>query len=306
MKNIPKELKQKADSQRWFNAIDFGEFQSRGREEPGASYFNGSLFGVFDIIENICVKNCRCIDLGSGSGLVALGLKEMGAQYVAAADGILHPAFNTAREITKIDIDFRLVGIERVTEERDWHGSFDLVVSSGVMYHLLNPFQLLHAAKKLLKPRGLFLLQTYCRLTDPNSALFLNSDKNINGDPTTYFVPGVNAVRGLLKLAVFDIFAERILTDYRNFVTFLSRNVTDPDNIIGRSRNTIAIHDRLKLNPNYNFGGYDFSDFISTGIESKIEVSNLEKKRIINEKEFHCKFPYNPNRMINPVGVKYI
>lgn len=299
------ELKAKANSQRWFNAIDFGEFQSRGRDKPGATYFNGSLFGVYDLLSHINVDGIRCIDIGSGSGLVALGLKKLGADYVAAADGIHHPAFDTALEITGLEVDYRLIGVENVASEVDWQGSFDLVVSSGLMYHLINPFQLVHAAKRLLKPHGLFLLQSFCKLNDPGAALYLNSEKNINGDPTTYFVPGINAARGMLKLGLFDVLAERTLTDSPGFVAFLAKSESDPGLVSDRQRNTKMIHDNLLRLPEYNFGGYAFADFVPSGESSLITTSAIDKYRQINESSFDCQFPLNPRVLENPVGALY-
>jgi 2-polyprenyl-3-methyl-5-hydroxy-6-metoxy-1,4-benzoquinol methylase len=301
-----KDLKAKASTQRWFNAIDFGEFQARGREASGATYFNGSLFGVFDLLSHIRIEGRRCIDIGSGSGLVALGLKKLGAAYVAAADGIHHPAFDTAREITGLEVDYRLIGVEHVAAESDWQGSFDLVVSSGLMYHLINPFELIHAAKRLLKPQGLFLLQSYCKRTDPAAALYLNSERNVNGDPTTYFVPGINALRGMLKLGVFEVLAERTLTDYSEFVAFLARSESDPNLVSQRATNTATIHERLMSNPSYNFGGYSFADFVrARDGKSSIEVSPLEAHRQIKEDSFDCRFPLNPRKLTNPIGAKY-
>jgi SAM-dependent methyltransferase len=299
------ELKAKASTQRWFNAIDFGEFQARGREEAGATYFNGSLFGVFDLLSHIQIEGRRCIDIGSGSGLVALGLKKLGASYVAAADGIHHPAFDTAREITGLDVDYRLIGVEHVAKEPDWQGSFDLVVSSGLMYHLINPFELIYAAKKLLKPQGLFVIQSFCRLNDPGAGLYLNSERDMTGDPTTYFVPGVNALRGMLKLGLFEILAERTLTDYSEFVAFVARSESDPRQVSDRPRNTEKIHEILTRKPEYNFGGYAFGDFTCKGEDSAIKISAIEARRQINEASFDCQFPLNPRKLTNPIGATF-
>lgn len=57
------------------------------------------------------VKGRRCIDIGSGRGLVALGVKQFGADYVAAPDAIHHQAFDVASDITGDEIDLRLIGM---------------------------------------------------------------------------------------------------------------------------------------------------------------------------------------------------
>jgi 2-polyprenyl-3-methyl-5-hydroxy-6-metoxy-1,4-benzoquinol methylase len=296
----------RADAVRWFNAFDFGAFQARGRDLPDATYFNGSLFGTFDLLRQVDVRGSRCIDIGSGSGLVALGLKQLGAEYVAAADAIHHPAFDVARDITGHDIDFRLVGMEKLTSQEDWIHSFDVVVTSGLMYHLWSPFELVFACRKLLKRNGVLVIQSLCEIDDPRAALYLNSERNVNGDPTTYYVPGVNALRGMLKAACLNIVAERQLTRFPKFVAFMCRAVGDPSEVSGRAPNLLKMHDRLKNDVNYNFGGYNFGEIIESAPLSKVKVATqLTPSLTLDERTYDCTWPYNPKALLNPVGVKY-
>jgi 2-polyprenyl-3-methyl-5-hydroxy-6-metoxy-1,4-benzoquinol methylase len=299
-------LRARANSVRWFNAFDFGEFQARGREVAGANYFNGSLFGTFDLLSSIDLRNLRCIDVGSGSGLVALGMKALGAAYVAAADAIHHPAFDIAREITGHEIDFRLVGMEKLGKEADWVHSFDVVTTSGLMYHLWSPFELIFACRKLLKHNGLLVIQSLCEVNDPRAALYLNSERNINGDPTTYYVPGVNALRGMLKAACFNILAERRLTRLSTFVAFMARGVNDTTAVDNRAPNLIKIHEHLRADPSYNFGGYSFSEIVEQAPRSDAQVrSGLTPHVVIDEESHECRWPYNPKVLSAPVGLTY-
>jgi 2-polyprenyl-3-methyl-5-hydroxy-6-metoxy-1,4-benzoquinol methylase len=296
----------RADAVRWFNAFDFGAFQARGRDVPGATFFNGSLFGTFDLLGSIDISKRRCIDIGSGSGLVALGMKQLGASYVAAADAIHHPAFDVAREITGHDVDFRLIGMEKLTQQADWVGSFDVVVTSGLMYHLWSPFELVFVCRKLLRRGGLLIIQSLCEIDDPRAALYLNSERNVNGDPTTYYVPGVNALRGMLKGACFNIIAERQLAHWKKFVAFMARAVSDPSEVSERAPNLVTMHDRLKVNPGYNFGGYDFREIMEDKASSDVShAADLPAAMVIEEASYDCRWPYNPKRLVDPVGVTY-
>lgn len=298
---------EEANKLRWFNALDFGDFQTRGREADNASYFNGSLFGVFDILENIDLQGMRCLDIGSGSGLVALGLKELGAEYVAALDAFEHKAFNLGVEITGHDIDLRIASFEEAINMDGWLGSFDLVVCSGLMYHLLSPFHLVYIAKRLLKNNGLFLLQSISVRNDPNSCLHLNSQTNINGDPTTYYIPGVNAIRGMLNLSCFNVITTRTLEDLSTFTAYLSQAKINPDEVEERAYNIIKIHDKVKNNSGYNFGGYSFEKITTPTKEISTIHCNSSKKieTHIDEKKYVSTFPYNPIKLINPVGAIY-
>lgn len=296
----------RADAVRWFNAFDFNTFQARGREAAGAQFFNGSLFGTFDLLNSIQLTGRRCIDIGSGSGLVALGMKQLGASYVAAADAIHHPAFDVAREITGHDIDLRLIGMEKLASQEDWVHSFDVVVTSGLMYHLWSPFELIFVCRKLLKRDGLLVIQSLCELDDPRSALYLNAERNVNGDPTTFYVPGVNALRGMLKGACFNIVAERHLTHWNKFVAFMARASGDPSEVAGRAPNLVEMHNRLKTNPGYNFGGYDFGEIMEAKERSNVSHSaNLNPMLVIDEATHDCRWPYNPKQLRDPVGVKF-
>jgi len=299
------QARSKADAVRWFNAFDFGGFQARGRDLPDAKWFNGSLFGTFDLLSKVNLEGARCIDIGSGSGLVALGMKALGASYVAAADAIHHPAFDVAREITGLDVDYRLVGMEKLVEQSDWLHSFDVVVTSGLLYHLWSPFELVVACRKLLRRDGVLVMQSLCEINDPNACLFLNSERNLNGDPTTFFIPGVNAMKGMLKAACFDIIAQRNLVHLDKFVAVIGRAVGDSSQVSSRAPNLIKMHSSLKNDPTYNFGGYDFVELMEDCESSTVQVSEMSPMMKIDESQYECRWPFNPKFLSDPVGVKF-
>jgi len=251
------------------------------------------------------LEGARCIDIGSGSGLVALGMKALGASYVAAADAIHHPAFDVAREITGLDVDYRLVGMEKLVEQSDWLHSFDVVVTSGLLYHLWSPFELVVACRKLLRRDGVLVMQSLCEINDPNACLFLNSERNLNGDPTTFFIPGVNAMKGMLKAACFDIIAQRNLVHLDKFVAVIGRAVGDSSQVSSRAPNLIKMHSSLKNDPTYNFGGYDFVELMEDCESSTVQVSEMSPMMKIDESQYECRWPFNPKFLSDPVGVKF-
>lgn len=298
-------IKSRADKVRWFNAMDFGTFQTRGREPEGATYFNGSLFGVFDLLQSLDLRGMSCIDIGVGSGLVACGLKKLGAKYVAGADPIPAEAIPIAFEASGQEIDFKLLGVEHLRDFEPWHHQFDVVVSSGLMYHLLNPFELVYAASKLLKNNGLFILQSLVKKPDPTSSLYFNLERIVNGDQTTFYVPGVNAVIGMLKAASFDILARRDLTKI-DFTAFLARKVSDPKQFRNRTPLMQKAHNMFLNRLDYPYGGYNFKEFLYSDTASTVQIkSPVEAEKTISEEIFKNEFPFNPTVLSNPVGRKF-
>jgi SAM-dependent methyltransferase len=297
-----KSFKERADELWWFNAVDFGDFQARGRDKPEAPP-NASLYGTYDLLCDLNLKGLRCIDIGSGSGVVALGMKALGADYVLAADTKKYDTVELAMEITGEDIDYRQIPFERLCEHEELLGSFDVVVSSGLMYHLLSPFELVYVARKLLKAEGIFVLQSLTTTEQQTRAgAYLNTARNINGDPSTFFVPSCAAVAGMLRAGCFDIRGERELTYKYGFHAWVSVAKTNPDEVPERADNLKKMHDwAYRLGE--NFGGYNLREMLTHKETASIPKFETERFKKIDENLRDCRFPYNPTQLINPVGV---
>ena len=87
----------------WFHAIDFGEFCSSGRFKPEQPQ-NITLYGAFEFLEKMDLKNASLLDLGTQDGLIAFGAKSLGARSVSAVDTYRKDSFILARDLlaTKI------------------------------------------------------------------------------------------------------------------------------------------------------------------------------------------------------------
>src|SRR5204862_4973199 len=64
---------------------------------------------------------------------------------------------------------------------------FDLVVFSGVLYHMINPLGLLATARGFCKAGGLFLIETPVTQRPETSVIF-NAKGKTYGAPSNYFV----------------------------------------------------------------------------------------------------------------------
>jgi SAM-dependent methyltransferase len=111
-------------------------------------------------------KDTSCLDLGSGSGIVALGTAmQLGANvtgvdlfptsYEALIEAALHHGISDAMaaKVTFQASDAELSALP--------DGSFDHVYSTDVFEHVFEPVSLLRSVHRVLKPGGLFYLKIW-------------------------------------------------------------------------------------------------------------------------------------------------
>lgn len=267
------EIIAEARKQKWFNSISFDGFEAIGREGPEFMFPNISLYSAIELLNMVDVSGMRCAEIGPGSGLIAIGLKARGASYVAAIDG-RHVArqCELAIELSDQNVDYLPIGIEGALQDSNWLNSFDLVFSAGLMYHLINPFMLIDVAKKLLKRRGIFVLQSMINGRNEKALLKSNTRINVNGDWTTFFVPTPEAMRSMCSLGLFERLAERHVKQAPTFHSIISRSVLSVDHLRDLSRFEHNVLQKYSKSPDYPYGGYSFRDYIRESEESKIRV----------------------------------
>jgi SAM-dependent methyltransferase len=102
---------------------------------------------------------------------------------------------------------------------------FDLMVFSGVLYHLMSPLEYLLHCRRLVRPGGLILVET---CYDPSSAEMslafnMGMDEPAFPEPTTYFLPSEPALLALLRSASFDCLGTVRLAGGSKRITALAR-----------------------------------------------------------------------------------
>lgn len=104
------------------------------------------------------------LDIGCNAGFYSVAAKLRGAQSVLGIDYFQHciDQASLMRDILQLDIDFRQGDGEAL---HDAIGPFDVVINTGVMYHLQNPMQFLSNIARLTR-RFMFLESEM--LIDPN------------------------------------------------------------------------------------------------------------------------------------------
>jgi hypothetical protein len=241
------------------------------------------------------------MEIGPGSGIISIALKSRGATEVVAVDGHDVDSFRMAVELSGQDVEYRTGGVESIRQEQQWRGGFDLVVSTGLMYHLINPFQLVDAAKFVLKDRGLFVLQSFTHGPTSPAALFFNTRENLNGDHSTFMIPNVSGMKAMMSMAFFDCIAEAFTMQLPKFWAILGISVANSDKVRSATHFEKYALKKFEARPDYPYGGYVFRDYTASKSESIITCDaallNAPSPFVIDlNKDAVPSFPFQPRR----------
>jgi len=108
----------------------------------------------------VASSDSRVLDVGTGSGFLALKLAERGFQVLGIDSGSFDYSKDSIQEAQQQaasqggDVEFRQADIRELAEPDN---SFDYVVSSQAMHCMENQRECLQAIRRLLKPGGRFL-----------------------------------------------------------------------------------------------------------------------------------------------------
>jgi hypothetical protein len=171
---------------RWYYSIEL----EPGVFTKGHDHTNIAL--TRKLLRNVQVRGKACIDIGTQEALIPILLKRAGAGLVAAYDRRdLTARIKTLRRIYQVDFhylpDLQLrelpARLDRETQTR----FFDLVVFSGVLYHLIDPFGVLALVRGLCKVGGLFLVETVAQQSPATTLIFNAKGQTYPG--SHYFMP---------------------------------------------------------------------------------------------------------------------
>lgn len=139
--------------------VQLGTFVSRERMFEDYYYLSSVNPGLVRHFEDLAnkLKSAQCVlDVGSNDGILLRPLKKLGIKAIG-----IDPSIN----VSKIANDEGLTTITSFFNEKsalavkEKYGTPDVVVASSIFTHLDNPHQFIDDVKKVMAPRGVFIVE---------------------------------------------------------------------------------------------------------------------------------------------------
>ena len=159
-----------------------------GKLTPGQTFSNVGLTRA--LLQRADLNGQDCLDIGTMEGLLPILMRRRGARSVTAYDrpSALTSRIASVKKRFGADFDFvsgfPLAELPAKVDQR----TFDVVVMSGVLYHLFSPLAGLAIARGLLRNGGLMIVETGAIISD-EMVMHWNSASRFKGE--AYFYPSV-------------------------------------------------------------------------------------------------------------------
>jgi len=183
----------------WFHGIDLGG----GMVTPGFKD-NNLLKAEADVVFSYPVAGKSVLDIGAWDGFFSFEAEKRGASRVLATDWYCwggpgwgtQAGFKHARQVLNSRVEDKEIDVPDISPESV--GVFDVVIMSGVIYHVTDPLMILKKAAEVT--RECLVIETAVALVDVKDPAmqFLNAMPH-NGDPTNFWSPNPPAVVAMLK-----------------------------------------------------------------------------------------------------------
>jgi 2-polyprenyl-3-methyl-5-hydroxy-6-metoxy-1,4-benzoquinol methylase len=181
----------------WYHTIEL----TPGVFTPGQSYTNVAI--TRELLKNCQVEGQRCLDIGTMEGLVSVLLARRKAAEVFAADRLeRHCSIQVVKRTLGVDFTYlpslTLTQLRRRLPEVSPNGPMDLIVFSGVLYHMYDPMQGLALVRSMARPGGLVIIETYAAVSHRMTGYF-NAAGRMVGDCHNYWTFSVALLDYLLR-----------------------------------------------------------------------------------------------------------
>jgi tRNA (mo5U34)-methyltransferase len=195
-------LQDEVDKQFWWHSIRLPD----GRVTPGKkslALMDEESSMLFDSVE---LKGKSLLDVGAWNGGFSIEAKRRGASRVVALDynAWRNPALQGRRSF---DLAIKLCNVEVEAVERDISvpsldladlGIFDVVLFSGVFYHLVDPIATLRELSRIT--RETIVVETYIEKSPERRPLMVFfPGKELNNDPNNWWGPNAILIEKLLE-----------------------------------------------------------------------------------------------------------
>ena len=175
-------------------------------------------------------KNLRVMDLGTGTGRLAMLLAEEGASEVVGVD--ISPAMLEVAEYLRLSsaspaadrVSFRLAAAQRMPFRGE---SFDAIVCRLVLNHTHKPEHILQELVRLLKPGGMLILAELLGADDPVKRATQNTIE-ARRNPSHVAALSADQYRKLVTGARLTIEAETVAVDEQDLEEWLTDLQSNP------------------------------------------------------------------------------
>lgn len=142
---------------------ELGALWTRGSEHPVALLRAENRVRnpwILETIENNLGKNCTCLDIGCGGGLLTNYLAFQGIQSVEGIDLSMGSLIQAKKNDTTQSVIYRQANAVCLPHKNN---SFDVVTAMDILEHVEQPEDLIREAARVLRPGGLFFFHTFNR-----------------------------------------------------------------------------------------------------------------------------------------------
>jgi tRNA (mo5U34)-methyltransferase len=187
------QLEEEVKKRHWFHTFEIAEgLWTKGHYKPSPTW----LFDVMELPKDM--KGLRALDMGCADGIMAFEMARRGAD-VTAVD-VYTPEFQNVVFLSELwNLPVKYVQSTIYEFKSD---PFDIILASGVLYHLQYPLLGLHCLNALCKDS--LVLESHVARGRSMTCRFYPG-KELENDPSVWWVPTRKCLREMLKSAGFEI-----------------------------------------------------------------------------------------------------
>jgi SAM-dependent methyltransferase len=284
-----------AKKKKFFHDMEFEGCRTGSHVYPANYPPNYHLFSVFSYLQELDLRQARCIDIGSFDGMTSFVLSELGAGDIDATCQHNLERFRIARALGGYENISYHPSTDLETIRRTFpENTYDIVVMSAMLHHLVSPLDGLLDARRLLKTGGYFVLEVVT-VDDGGPGLSLNTIRNdpVFGAPTIW-LPSQEAAEGMLNLACFEIISSTRLLGgaaaretNHDRITFLARAVSPGAD--SNSKKTTEIHNTVKM-----LGSLNLETLSKQMQNSSTQFNGKPGARTLNIWSYRARSPLQP------------
>jgi len=190
------EIKNEVEKINWYHSIDLGNgIITKGRD-PSLEKVK-----ILHLDEDLSGKSV--LDIGTWDGFYSFEAERRGAKDVLAIDSFVWKKKNIGRA----GFDFARKALNSKVRDKEMEfmdispeniGTFDIVIFSGILYHMRHPLHILEKVSSVTKEK--LIVETYLDALDiQRPAMIFYPGTELAEDPSNWWGPNPLAIHAMLK-----------------------------------------------------------------------------------------------------------